>query len=75
VVLCHIGRGAGYGRKNHDIQAVYGCHKCHQIIDGQVQTNISKAELLAQQIDALGRTHQRMIDKGVITIGKTRSKN
>jgi hypothetical protein len=54
--------------------AVYGCHKCHQIIDGQVKTDIPKAELLAQQIDALGRTHQRMIEKGVITIGKKSGK-
>jgi hypothetical protein len=73
VVLCHIGK-SGYGQKSSDMLAVYGCHACHQIIDQRVKTDIPKAELLALQINALGRTHQRMIDKGVITIGKKSGK-
>ena len=67
-VLAHVGRGAGMGRKNHSISGVYACSACHDVIDGRIRAAISKEELLAQQIDALGRTHLRMIENGVIKL-------
>ncbi len=32
-VLCHL-NGAGMGRKHHDLLGAWGCHACHQWVDG-----------------------------------------
>ena len=65
-VLCHIGRGAGMGRKSSDLMAVYGCSACHDVIDLRVRTDITRLELMQIKLRALERTHARMIDSGTI---------
>lgn len=75
-VLCHIrdfGTG-GTGLKPSDLCAVYGCHECHAIIDGRYDHSRwaigadyygLKWEYIAR---ALARTHERMLETGVLKL-------
>ena len=71
VVLCHLPSGSGMGQKSPDWMAVYGCSSCHDIIDGRRPNDSSwlsnhDVDLASRQ--ALFRTWERMIDKGLIKI-------
>lgn len=71
-VLCHIPSHSGIGAKSPDMHAVYGCSTCHDIIDHrfpQAVKNLSREEILLCMLRALNRTHQRMIEKGLIRVG------
>tara|TARA_R110002126_G_C10379499_1_gene494118 strand:- start:842 stop:1144 length:303 start_codon:yes stop_codon:yes gene_type:complete len=69
-VLCHINcDDKGMGIKSPDWWAAYGCSDCHDIIDDRrriawpVEFDLSKTSL-----DAIYRTHKRMIEKGLIKV-------
>lgn len=64
-VFCHI-NGAGLALKAHDIHGFYGCHACHQVIDGQVNHAFSRDYLLAAQLHAMVRTQSLLLSKGLI---------
>ena len=67
-VLCHIGP-SGMGMKAYDHEAVYGCSSCHDVIDGRVKVDKSLGMAIHEiKLDALFRTWQRMIEKGLIKI-------
>ena len=69
-VLCHLPSGSGMGQKSPDWFAVYGCSSCHDIIDRR-NTDIPKQilfDLEGIRNDALFRTWERMIDKGLIKL-------
>ena len=70
VVLCHLPSGSGMGQKSPDWFAVYGCSKCHDIIDGRVSINSDLISLALDSLTqrALFRTWERMIEKGLIKI-------
>lgn len=68
VSLCHIGLGSGWGRKSLDTVAAYGCSACHAIIDGAVHKPVGKLELLQIQLRAIERTHEIMIQNGVLKL-------
>jgi len=70
-VLCHISSSvsSGAGIKPPDWFGVYGCSSCHDVIDGRIQVDASLGMAKHQIInDALFRTWQRMIEKGLIKI-------
>ena len=68
VVLCHLPSGSGMGQKSPDWFAVYGCSSCHDIIDGRLANNFSNGTVTVLEQNALFRTWQRMIEKGLIKI-------
>ena len=68
VVLCHLPSGSGMGQKSPDWFAVYGCSSCHDIIDGRVYKGFTNEEQEMFSTNALFRTWDRMIEKGVIKI-------
>lgn len=70
-VLCHLPSNAGMANKSSDLFAVYGCSACHDIVDRrfpQAVKNLSKEEILLCILRAINRTHQRMIEKGLINV-------
>jgi hypothetical protein len=69
VVLCHLPSGSGMGQKSPDWFAVYGCSTCHDIIDKRMRVE-PRIEFDIQCIeqDALFRTWNRMLEKGLIKI-------
>lgn len=77
VVLCHLRMfgGGGMGKKPSDLEAVYGCSHCHDLIDGRSRLihGISSAFLWEAIARALVRTHRIMRKEGILTIkGETR---
>ncbi len=69
-VLCHLPSGSGIGQKSPDWFAVYGCSDCHDIIDGR-RNDIPNQILFDRdsiRMDALYRTWERMIEKGLIKL-------
>ncbi|MAS97531.1 MAG: hypothetical protein CMF29_01155 [Kiritimatiellaceae bacterium] len=68
-VLCHLNTSRkGMALKSLDYFAVYGCHDCHNVIDGRVKTDIPKEEIYRCQLRALERTWSQLINDGLITI-------
>jgi hypothetical protein len=71
VVLAHVRLpDTGMGRKPDDLDAVYGCARCHDLIDGRVPWPVHApgADLLTSELFALSRTHRRMWERGLITV-------
>lgn len=69
VVLCHLPSGSGMGQKSPDWFAVYGCSKCHDIIDYRFRNHqLSDFALEGIRNQALFRTWSRMIEKELIKI-------
>ncbi len=58
VVLCHIRKGhiAGMKQKPPDIIGVFGCHKCHAVIDGRIKTEYTKVQIEAMMLHGMART-------------------
>ena len=68
-VLAHL-PGAGIGRKAADIHAAYACSGCHAVLDGHVRAPDLTATLLRlYHYDAVIRTQELMLQRGLITIG------
>lgn len=73
VVLCHLRQfsGGGTGVKPDDTEAVYGCHYCHDILDGRREKpNIwtvykDDSEII---LWALIRTHRVMRADGILIL-------
>lgn len=58
VVLCHyrLAGTSGMGEKPHDSQAAYGCHACHDAVDGRREAHFSKTELRLMHAEGCFRT-------------------
>jgi len=65
VVLCHLNLygGAGMGQRAIDIHAVYGCHNCHQIIDGP-----NRLDYQGDMLRALLETQRTMVSEELIKL-------
>lgn len=70
VVLCHIGSEAkGMGIKSPDWWSAYGCSSCHDVIDGRMKTDLPETEILKCIMRGIFRTHQIMLDEGLLKVG------
>lgn len=67
-VLCHFPVDAGMGQKEDDHIAAFGCNRCHDVIDGRLQTDIDPVEIEKIKLRALKRTWAHWIDTGLIVI-------
>jgi len=75
VVGCHLPvTGRGVSTKATDLAVAFGCHVCHEILDGRAQ---NLQEQIIQQypaafghrlLNALVETQARLVDMGVITV-------
>lgn len=69
VVLCHLPYGGrGMGTKCPDTHAAYGCHACHDAIDGRDGYLVLPEERLECCLRGLAETQQRMVEKGLIEV-------
>ena len=68
-VLAHLPSLAkGMAIKSPDYFAVYACSTCHDVIDGRMNTDLPKAELLRCQMRGLERTWSQLISEELIVI-------
>lgn len=67
-VLCHR-NGAGMGMKSADSDAAYGCHACHEIIDGRAPRpeGMSYEVMLGYFEAGIQRTREILRKKGLLT--------
>tara|TARA_Y100001951_G_scaffold105178_1_gene120472 strand:+ start:3058 stop:3387 length:330 start_codon:yes stop_codon:yes gene_type:complete len=69
VVLAHLPHsGRGIARKASDLDAVFACKACHDVIDGRTRYEYSREELLEALIRAHSETMQAWADDGLITV-------
>jgi hypothetical protein len=68
VVFCHLG-GAGIGAKSSDLFGAYGCSTCHGKADGQIPSHWSATVLGLYFYQAVIRTQQILVNKGLIKRG------
>lgn len=71
VVLCHsnrLGDGKGMGLKAPDEKAAYGCHCCHEVLDGRKPRPAGMSlETIEGLFDrAVNLTHARLREKGLL---------
>jgi len=67
-VLCHFPVDAGWGQKEDDHIAAFGCFDCHEIIDNKRKHDIDPLEIEQIKLRALKRTYAYWIETGLITI-------
>jgi hypothetical protein len=69
VVLCHVGRKRGIGKKCHDIHAIYACSDCHDVVDGRAQYCKALTEMIpTYTLEALEETQLIMLEEGLIKV-------
>ena len=72
VVFCHIRDEAkGMANKANDFSGAFGCQACHDAID---QHRLSKEDELFYSLRAMQRTQAYWIERGLISIPKTKKK-
>ena len=65
VVACHL-NGGGMGGKASDLFIAYGCSDCHDVVDKRTYTNIPSMKLERWMYEAVFKTQQILINKGLI---------
>jgi len=66
-VLAHLKRGGWCGTvKPPDICAVWCCSSCHDVIDGRVNTDMTREQIDAQLLGALCRQLVIYAQKGTV---------
>ena len=67
-VFAHYRRGGlgGMGKKPSDLFGAYACSSCHDAVDGRTKTPFSPTELDADFKDAVFRTQNILMTKGLI---------
>lgn len=70
VVLCHyrMPNLSGFGIKAPDWLGAFGCHACHQVVDGQRASKFSPSERDLMLAEAVFRTQLVLFEEGVIRI-------
>lgn len=58
--------GKGGAQKADDCFVAFTCHHCHGVLDGQIKSHYSRAELRDYFHMAMKRTWRRLLDKGVL---------
>lgn len=65
-VPCHYRLGAvsGFGLKSPDILIAFGCHACHDVVDGRIRTNYSRDEVRLMHAEGVFRTQVILCSEG-----------
>ena len=63
VVLCHL-PGGGIARKRDDRHGAWGCHRCHDAVDGRVRCDFPDTTLRLWLLEAVIRTQEVLIGEG-----------
>lgn len=67
-VLCHLhDETFGKGQKADDTSAVFGCHACHDEIDGRTRRTAGQ-DLTWVKLRALQRTVRRLVELGIYPV-------
>lgn len=73
-VLCHLhDETFGRGQKADDTSAVFGCHGCHDEIDGRTRKTAGQ-DLTWIKLRALQRTVRRLVELGIYPVRLDREK-
>jgi len=70
-VLAHVPffGGSGMGMKCSDLQTVYACGSCHDVLDRRKRVDwLSDVDLYFYAGRGIARTQLRMIERGLITV-------
>ena len=69
VVACHVRMIgiSGAGMKSPSIFCAWGCFRCHQIVDGQRNSEYSYAERRLFLLEGMMRTQAQLLKEGKIT--------
>lgn len=61
-VLCHLRmfHGGGMGMKPDDVECVYGCFECHNVLDGRAPRRFGDAEFWERIAWAIILTQRRL---------------
>lgn len=73
VVFAHlpsITHGLAY--KSDDFWGVYGCARCHAVLDGQTPYKWTEAERLKVMFSALHMTQSQLINEGLMSVKNAR---
>jgi hypothetical protein len=70
-VLCHsnqLADGKGMGLKAPDTRAAYGCHYCHDVVDGRrpLPPGLTQEAMLAKFDKGVALTHEKLKQKGLM---------
>lgn len=70
-VLCHsnqLADGKGMGLKAPDTRAAYGCHYCHDVVDGRrpLPPGLTQEAMLAKFERGIALTHEKLKQKGLM---------
>lgn len=69
VVYCHFpDEEGGIALKSDDVSGAFGCHACHDAVDGRVQSPEFKQRSDWYMRRAQTRTVRRLIEKGVFKL-------
>jgi hypothetical protein len=70
VVFCHyrVIDISGAGLKSPDWLGAFGCFRCHQIVDGQVNSTFTDGERRLMLAEGMARTLLILINEGVIYV-------
>jgi hypothetical protein len=70
VVLCHIRMAGvtGMHLKSNDIHGAYGCFACHQIVDGQRNSEFTFEERRLFLLEGMVRTQAILLSEGRIKV-------
>jgi hypothetical protein len=69
-VYAHINSDSkGMGIKSSDLHGCYACSVCHDIIDGRLNVELDKCEVLKCMIRGIQRTTLKLYEKGLLVVG------
>ena len=68
-VLAHAPFGGkGMGTKCNDTWSLVSCHNCHSILDGRLQSDISREEILEACLRGIAETQDRWLQERLMEV-------
>lgn len=65
-VLCHDNTESGMAMKACDLHAAFGCHVCHDIVDGRRRTEFTREEISLMFYKGMIRTQAKWVREGIV---------
>ena len=68
VVGCHVRQSgiSGMSLKSPDLFIAFGCHACHQVVDGQCKSEFTVEERRLMLLEGMVRTQAILVREGKI---------